>query len=89
MPHAEEREHLLAVYLLDLHSQYEELLRELTHAQRALEEYRSAADFLERGKALERLRQRLGLLKNACGASTETLAAAERQIALLGVEEHS
>ena len=41
-PPAEDLSSLLALYLIDLRSQYEAELRSLTNAQRSLEQYRTA-----------------------------------------------
>jgi hypothetical protein len=41
-PPAEDLSSLLALYLIDLRSQYEAELRSLTNAQRSLEQYRGA-----------------------------------------------
>ena len=79
----EDLESLLAVYLLDLRSQYEAQLRALTTAQRALEEFRAAEGPEKRTQTLSVLRQQLQLLRATTAAVTDGLTEADREVGLL------
>jgi len=79
----ENLESLLAVYLLDLRSQYEAQLRALTTAQRALEEFRAAEGPEKRTQTLSVLRQQLQLLRAATATVTDGLMDADREVGLL------
>ena len=79
----EDLESLLAVYLLDLRSQYEAQLRALTTAQRALEEFRAAEGPEKRTQTLSVLRQQLQLLRGATTVVADGLTEAEREVDLL------
>jgi hypothetical protein len=79
----ENLESLLAVYLLDLRSQYESQLRELTAAQRALEELRAADGPEKRVQSHAVLSQRIQLLRATNQTVAEGLTEAEREIALI------
>ncbi len=79
----EDLPHLLAVYLLDLRSQYERQLRELTAAQRALEEMRSGDGHEKRVQSHTLLQQRIRSLRAINATVLDALAEAERETALI------
>jgi hypothetical protein len=79
----EDLQSLLAVYLLDLRSQYEAQLRDLTAAQRALEEMRAADGPEKRTQSAATLRQRIQLLRAANTTVGDALTEAEREVDLI------
>jgi hypothetical protein len=73
----DDAENHLAVYLLDLRSEYEAELRLLTEVQRSLERFRSARTAAVRVRAKEMLMQQMRLLNGANRAIHDALAQSE------------
>jgi hypothetical protein len=74
----------LALYLLDLRSEYEAELRLLTEVQRALERFRTARTTAVRARAKEMLTQQLRLLDGANRSIHDALAQAPPKLGALG-----
>lgn len=73
----------MALYLLDLRSEYEAELRLLTEVQRALERFRTAGTTAVRARAKAMLTQQLQLLGGANRSIRDALAEAAPRIRAL------